>query len=73
MDCISLHQHGIKNAVASLGTALTLNQARLLKRYADKVIISYDADAAGQNATIRGLEILRSAGFDVRVLTVPKE
>lgn len=72
MDCISLHQHGIKNAVASLGTALTLNQARLLKRYADKVIISYDADAAGQNATIRGLEILRSAGFDVRVLTVPK-
>lgn len=72
MDCISLHQYGIKNAVASLGTALTLNQARLLKRYADRVIISYDADVAGQNATIRGLEILRSVGFDVRVLAIPQ-
>ncbi|MBL4933015.1 DNA primase [Clostridium paridis] len=72
MDCISLHQHGIKNAVASLGTALTTNQARLMKRYADKVIISYDADLAGQNATLRGLDILKNAGFDVRVLTVPQ-
>ena len=71
MDVISLHQHGITNAVASLGTALTVNQARLLKRYADKVIISYDADVAGQMATLRGLEILRTNGFDVRVLTVP--
>jgi DNA primase len=71
MDCISLHQYGITNAVATLGTALTVNQAKLLKRYADKVIISYDADFAGQTATIRGLEILRSEGFDVRVLTVP--
>lgn len=72
MDCISLHQQGITNVVASLGTALTINQARLLKRYADKVIISYDADVAGQMATVRGLEILRSVGFDVRVLTVPE-
>ena len=72
MDCISLHQYGITNAVASLGTALTVNQARLLKRYADKVIISYDADVAGQTATMRGLEILRNAGFDVRVLSIPK-
>lgn len=72
MDCISLHQHGITNVVASLGTALTINQARLLKRYADKVIISYDADIAGQAATLRGLEILREAGFDVRVLTIPQ-
>lgn len=72
MDCISLHQFGITNVVASLGTALTINQARLLKRYADKVIIAYDADLAGQKATIRGLEILRNAGFDVRVLTVPE-
>ena len=60
MDCISLHQYGITNVVASLGTALTTNQARLLKRYADKVIISYDADVAGQTATLRGLEILRN-------------
>ena len=72
MDLISLHQYGITNVVASLGTALTINQARLLKRYADKVIISYDADMAGQMATLRGLEVLRTAGFDVRVLNIPQ-
>jgi DNA primase len=72
LDCISLHQFGITNVVASLGTALTPNQAKLLKRYADKIIISYDADLAGQNATLRGLEILRTEGFDIRVLTVPQ-
>ena len=72
MDLISLHQYGITNVVASLGTALTINQARLLKRYADKVVISYDADMAGQMATMRGLEILRTAGFDVRVLSIPQ-
>lgn len=72
MDLIALHQYGITNAVASLGTALTVNQARLLKRYVSKIIISYDADLAGQNATLRGLEILRNAGFDVKVLTVPE-
>jgi len=72
MDLIALHQYGITNTVASLGTALTVNQARLLKRYVSKVIISYDADLAGQTATLRGLEILRNAGFDVKVLTVPQ-
>ncbi|NMM61927.1 DNA primase [Clostridium sp. P21] len=72
MDCISLHQYGITNAVASLGTALTINQAKLIKKYADKAIISYDADSAGQMATMRGLEILKSVGLDVRVLTVPE-
>jgi len=72
MDLIALHQYGITNTVASLGTALTVNQARLLKRYVNKVIISYDADLAGQTATLRGLEILRNAGFDVKVLTVPQ-
>lgn len=72
MDCISLHQHGIINTVASLGTALTSNQAKLLRRYADKVIIAYDADIAGQTATLRGLEILRNEGFEINVLTVPK-
>lgn len=71
MDCITLHQYGIKNSVASLGTALTTNQARLLKRYADKVIISYDADTAGQLATQRGLEILKDVGLGVEILTVP--
>ena len=72
MDLIALHQSGITNVVASLGTALTINQARLLKRYADKVVIAYDSDLAGQMATMRGLEILRNAGFDVRVLSIPK-
>ena len=71
MDCISLHQYGFSNVVASLGTALTINQAKLLKRHVDKVIISFDADFAGQAATIKGLEILRSEGFDLRVLIVP--
>ncbi|NLK24755.1 MAG: DNA primase [Clostridiales bacterium] len=72
MDCISLHQYGITNAIASLGTALTVNQARLIKRYADKVVISYDADIAGQKATLRGLDILKDAGLDVRVLLIPQ-
>jgi len=72
MDCISLHQHGITNVVATLGTALTDYQAKLLKRYADKIIISFDADIAGQNATLRGLEILKKEGFDIRVLKVPQ-
>lgn len=72
MDCISLHQYGITNTVASLGTALTAAQAKLMKRYADKVVISYDADTAGQMATLRGLSILKNAGLDVRVLLIPQ-
>lgn len=72
MDCITLHQYGITNVVASLGTALTVNQAKLLKKYADKAIISYDADIAGKTATLRGLDILKKEGFEVKVLTVPK-
>lgn len=71
MDCISLHQHGISNAVASLGTALTQEQARLLKRYSKKIYICYDADAAGQTATLRGLQILEQAGCEVRVVSIP--
>ena len=68
MDAISLHQRGIDNAVASLGTALTEKQGRLLKRYKSKIIIGYDSDAAGQGATMRGLEILQNIGFDIRIL-----
>ncbi len=71
MDCISLHQAGIYQAVAALGTALTQTQARLMKRYVRKVITSFDADAAGQSATLRGLEILVSEGFEVRILEIP--
>lgn len=68
MDCISLHQRGIPNVVASLGTALTENQGRLLRKYSEKIIISYDSDGAGQAATLRGLEILKNIGCDVRIL-----
>lgn len=71
MDVISLHQSGIDNAVASLGTALTESQGRVLKKYAEEVIISYDSDSAGQAATIRGLDLLNSIGCNVKVLTVP--
>ena len=68
MDAISLYQRGITNVVASLGTALTEAQGRLLRKYAGQVIISYDSDAAGQAATLRGLEILKNLGCDVRIL-----
>ena len=68
MDAISLYQRGITNVVASLGTALTEQQGRLLGKYAQQIIIGYDADGAGQTATIRGLEILQNLGYDVRVL-----
>lgn len=68
MDAISLYQRGVTNVVASLGTALTEAQGRLLRRYANKIIISYDSDAAGQAATMRGLEILQNLGYDVRIL-----
>lgn len=68
MDAISLYQRGINNVVASLGTALTEHQGRLLRKYASQIIIGYDADGAGQAATMRGLEILQNLGYDVRVL-----
>ena len=68
MDAISLYQRGITNVVASLGTALTESQGRLLRRYTNKIIISYDSDGAGQAATMRGLEILQNLGYDVRIL-----
>ncbi len=68
MDAISLHQRGITNVVASLGTALTEAQGRLLRRNSGQVILGYDSDGAGQDATMRGLEILRNLGCDIRVL-----
>ena len=70
MDVISLYQHGVRNVGASLGTALTENQARLLKRYTKKVVLSYDADAAGRNAALRGIDILSGEGIKVKVLHV---
>ena len=68
MDAISLHQRGIKNVVASLGTALTEEQGRLLRKYSEQVILSYDSDGAGQEAILRGLTILENQGCDARVL-----
>ncbi len=70
MDAISLHAHGVTNAVASLGTAFTVEQARLLKKYADEIVFSYDMDAAGQNATRRALEIAGAVGLKLRVARV---
>ena len=70
MDAISLHQRGINYAVASLGTALTEAQGRLLRNSAQQVVIGYDADGAGQTATMRGLEILQALGCDIRILQI---
>ncbi len=71
MDVIALHQAGFTNAVATLGTSLTSEQAVLMKRYSPEVMISYDADEAGQKATARAIPLLRNAGLLVRVITVP--
>lgn len=71
LDVVSLVQAGVRNVVASMGTALTKDQARILKRYAEKIYISYDGDFAGQKAAIRGLEILKEEGLDVKVVALP--
>ena len=71
MDTITLYQAGFKNVVATMGTSLTKEQARLAKRYTDNVLISYDGDFAGQNADLRGLEILKEAGLNIRVVPMP--
>lgn len=70
MDAISLYQRGITNVVASLGTALTEQQGRLLRKNSEQVIIGYDADGAGQAATLRGMDILQNMGCDIRVLQI---
>lgn len=73
MDAIALQKSGFTNAVASLGTALTEDQARLLKKYTDNVIIGYDQDGAGQEATIRGLDILTKRKLNVKVLILDRD
>lgn len=70
MDVISLYQGGVVNVAASLGTALTDNQVKLLKRYTKNIVLSYDADNAGINAAIRGSEILHKEGCKVRILHI---
>jgi DNA primase len=71
MDVVSVWQHGVAHVTASLGTALTEQQARLLARFADRVILAYDMDEAGQAAATKGGEVLRAAGLDVRVMSLP--
>lgn len=71
MDVIALNQAGFTNAVATLGTALTPDQASLMKRYCKEVVICYDADEAGQKATARAIDILRRVGLTVKVISIP--
>lgn len=71
MDVIALHQAGFKNAVAGLGTALTPEQANVIRHYCNEVILCYDSDNAGQMAVSRAIQTLRPTGIDIRVLTVP--
>lgn len=70
MDVISLHQAGFKNAVASLGTALTTQHAALLKRYTEEIVLTYDSDEAGTKAALRAIPILKQAGLSAKVLNM---
>lgn len=70
MDVIAMHQAGFTNAVASLGTAFTTQHAALLKRYTDKVVLTYDSDGAGTKAALRAIPILRDVGMSIRVLNM---
>lgn len=71
MDVIALNQAGFDNAVATLGTAITPQQANLMKRYTSEVVISYDSDEAGQKATMKAINLLGEAGISARVLKIP--
>lgn len=71
MDAISLVNAGVENVVATLGTAFTAEHAKLILKYARKVIFCYDSDEAGQNATVRALPIVRNAGAEIFVITIP--
>ena len=71
MDVIAMWQAGIGGAMATMGTSMTEEQARLLRRYVPRVVLVYDGDAAGQHATLRGMDILREAGLEVRVASLP--
>lgn len=71
IDVVTLHQAGFDNAVASMGTALTTEQTRLISRYAKEIVICYDNDPAGKKATERALDLLKNSEFSVRVLKLP--
>ncbi len=70
MDVIALHAHGFENAVATLGTAITPEQARIMAKYTKQVVISYDSDEAGQRAANKAMKLLGEVGLDVRVLRI---
>ena len=72
MDVIAMHQFGFENAVASLGTSLTVEQAKLLRRNAKQILVAYDGDAAGKKATLKALEIFKNVGCDARAITFPE-
>jgi DNA primase len=71
IDVVSVWQHGVANVTASLGTALTEQHARLLKRFADHVVLAYDMDESGRDAAVKAGVVLRSAGLDVKVMSLP--
>jgi DNA primase len=70
-DVLSLHQSGIENVVASSGTALTVEQIRLIKRFTNNITVLYDGDEAGLKASIRGIDLILEEGMNVKVLTFP--
>ena len=71
-DVITLNEHGIKNVVASSGTALTPGQMKILHRYGEKIVMIYDSDSAGQNAMKRGIDIALAEGMEVQLLELPE-
>lgn len=72
-DVLMAHQYGFENTVASLGTALTIQQIDLIKRYADEVVIAFDSDAAGRNATLRSLNLIKKAGIKIKIISLPAD
>jgi DNA primase len=72
MDFLALYQHGFKNAVATLGTALGEDHVRLMRRFVEEVIVVYDGDKAGEAASLRGLEVLLEGGMQVKLVSLPK-
>ena len=71
LDLIALYQFGVKNAAASLGTAFTPHQAKLLSRFARKTVVNYDGDSAGVKAARRAIEPLLAEDFEIKVLILP--
>ncbi len=72
LDVIASHQYGINNTISSLGTALTVEQIRLLRRYTHNVVMVYDADQAGEMATLRGLDLFLEEGMNIKIATLDK-